>query len=65
MYKGTLSPLLGCGFQVSIQFGFNEASKRFFSRFKDNPEDILPLNLVACSGFVAGIGSGLIAVIII
>ena len=38
-------------------------SKRFFSRFKDNPEDILPLKLVAASGFVAGIGSGLLAVI--
>lgn len=23
LYKGTLSPLIGCGFQVSIQFGFN------------------------------------------
>lgn len=37
-------------------------SKRFFSRFKDHPDDILPLNLVACSGFVAGLGSGLLAV---
>lgn len=40
-------------------------SKRFFSRFKDNPHDILPLKLVACSGFVAGIGSGLLAVLIL
>lgn len=23
LYKGTLSPLVGCGFQVSVQFGFN------------------------------------------
>ena len=23
LYKGTLSPLIGCGFQVSVQFGFN------------------------------------------
>jgi hypothetical protein len=38
-------------------------SKRFFSRFKDHPDDILPLHLVASSGFVAGLGSGLIAVI--
>lgn len=63
LYKGTLSPLVGCGFQVSIQFGFNEMSKRFFSRFKENPTDILPLHLVACSGFVAGLGSGLLAVL--
>ena len=30
-YKGTLSPLLGVGAAVSIQFGVNEMFKRVFS----------------------------------
>lgn len=62
LYKGTLSPLIGVGFQVSVQFGLNEGCKRFFGKFKTRAEDILPLNLVAASGFVAGVGSGLVAV---
>lgn len=65
LYKGTLSPLIGVGFQVSVQFGLNEVCKRFLSKFKKRSEDLLPLHLVACSGFIAGIGSGLVAVIIL
>ncbi|EHM99815.1 Ymc1p [Saccharomyces cerevisiae x Saccharomyces kudriavzevii VIN7] len=30
-YKGTLTPLIGVGACVSLQFGVNEAMKRFFS----------------------------------
>ena len=36
LYKGTLSPLLGVGFQVSVQFGLNELCKRYFQKFKSD-----------------------------
>ena len=62
LYKGTLSPLLGVGFQVSVQFGLNELCKRYFQKFKSDMETLLPIHLVAASGFVAGVGSGLVAV---
>jgi solute carrier family 25 carnitine/acylcarnitine transporter 20/29 len=65
LYKGTVSPLIGVGFQVSVQFALNEVSKRFFSQFKKRAEDLLPLHLVAASGFIAGFGSGLVAVFIL
>lgn len=64
LYKGTLSPLIGVGFQVSVQFGLNELCKRYFQRFKTDLEFLLPMPYVAASGFVAGVGSGLVAVIL-
>lgn len=32
-YKGTLSPLLGIGAQVSLQFGTNELVKKVMAKF--------------------------------
>ncbi|SMN20368.1 similar to Saccharomyces cerevisiae YBR104W YMC2 Mitochondrial protein, putative inner membrane transporter with a role in oleate metabolism and glutamate biosynthesis [Maudiozyma saulgeensis] len=38
-YKGTLTPLVGVGACVSIQFGVNEAMKRFFHSMNKNPNN--------------------------
>lgn len=40
-----------------------EFSKRFFSQFKENPNDRLPLKFVALSGLIASLPTALIAVI--
>lgn len=61
--EGTLSPLIGCGFQVSIQFGLNEKVKRYFSSYKEKPSDPLPMKFVALSGIIAGIGCAIVSVI--
>ena len=38
IYSGTVTPLIGIGFQASAMFFTYEFSKRFFSRFKKDPK---------------------------
>jgi hypothetical protein len=63
--SGTLTPLIGIGFQVSSMFFTFEWAKRYFSQFKENPSDRLPMQYVMASGFLAGIPTGIVAVIFI
>lgn len=53
-YKGTLTPLVGVGVCVSVQFGVNEAMKRFFH----NKNHGLPLSLPQY--YVCGMTGGLV-----
>lgn len=58
-YKGTLTPLLGIGACVSIQFGALEATKRYFMEKNvragwNNPRDLSDGQL-----FIAGVSAGL------
>lgn len=61
-FAGTVTPLIGIGFQASAMFFTYEFSKRFFSRFKENPSDRLPLQFVAMSGLIASLPTALVAV---
>lgn len=63
-YAGTVTPLIGIGFQASAMFFTYEFSKRFFSRFKENPKDKLPLYLIGLSGICASFPTALVAVTI-
>lgn len=58
-YKGTLSPLIGISFCVSIQFGANEFMKNVMQNYKKT-NDLTPLNLATSGGF-AGFCSAFIA----
>ena len=62
LFLGTLTPLIGIGFYASSMFFTYEFSKRYFSRFKENPKDRLPLHFVALSGMIASLPSSLITV---
>lgn len=66
-FKGTLSPLLGIGICVSIQFGAFEATKRFFSqqnilRGEGGPDGKLlsPPQLVL-AGSLAGLANSVVS----
>ena len=61
-YSGTVTPLIGIGFQASAMFFTYEFAKRFFSRFKENPRDKLPLQYIFASGLIASLPTSLIAV---
>jgi len=56
-YKGTLTPLLGIGVCVSIQFGMLEYSKRFFSA--RNKAAGLDEDLTGWQFFTGGVSAGL------
>lgn len=59
-YKGTLSPLVGVGACVSIQFGANEAGKRIIKRVKkSNRLSLLELSL---SGSFAGLANSIVSI---
>ncbi|KZT71732.1 mitochondrial carrier [Daedalea quercina L-15889] len=66
-YKGTLTPLLGIGVCVSIQFGALEYSKRFFA--KRNIQDgtggptgqFLTGSQLMVSGIFAGVANGVVS----
>lgn len=60
--SGTVTPLIGIGFQASAMFFTYEFSKRFFGQFKENPSDRLPLKYIFASGLVASLPTSLIAV---
>ncbi|BEI83229.1 hypothetical protein CcaverHIS002_0310970 [Cutaneotrichosporon cavernicola] len=58
-YKGTLTPLLGIGACVSIQFGALEWAKRFFGRRNGGKE--LSLAELYASGAIAGAANTIVA----
>ncbi len=65
-YRGTLSPLVGIGACVSIQFGVNEACKRLVKRYqkdnnKPNPSHLSLLQLASC-GAVAGLVNAVVSI---
>lgn len=64
-YKGTLTPLLGIGACVSIQFAALEASKRWFKARKpqtvDGGEGNLNMAELAASGAIAGVANTVVS----
>lgn len=64
-YKGTLTPLLGVGVCVSLQFGVNESMKRFFRAINGetagNPMGSLPLYQYYICGFTGGVVNSFLA----
>ncbi|KAH3903098.1 organic acid transporter SCDLUD_000710 [Saccharomycodes ludwigii] len=61
-YKGTLTPLLGIGVCVSVQFGANEAMKRLFHKLnRDKINSHLTLWQYYCCGTVGGVSNAFIA----
>lgn len=65
-YRGTLSPLVGIGACVSIQFGVNEACKRILKNHRkqknlENPNNLSLLQLATC-GSIAGLANAVVAI---
>ncbi|KAI0733037.1 mitochondrial carrier [Fomitopsis betulina] len=66
-YKGTLTPLLGIGVCVSIQFGALEYSKRFFAKRNLEEGKGVPTGLyltgpqLVASGIFAGVANGVVS----
>ncbi|CAE7843332.1 unnamed protein product [Symbiodinium sp. KB8] len=62
-YKGTVSPLIGVGFMVSIQFGVLEAAKRaLVARHKAAGQSTeLSVSEVAACGSLAGMSAGTVS----
>jgi solute carrier family 25 carnitine/acylcarnitine transporter 20/29 len=65
-YRGTLSPLIGIGACVSIQFGINEACKRIVKKYQrdknyPNPNHLTLLQLASC-GAVAGLVNAVVSI---
>jgi hypothetical protein len=65
-YRGTLSPLVGIGACVSIQFGVNEGCKRMLKKYKKNnkSDDLNHLSLLelASCGAVAGLANSVVSI---
>jgi len=59
-YKGTLSPLIGVGACVSIQFGVNEACKRISKRLL-NKDNLSLFTLSTCGG-LAGLVNSVVSI---
>lgn len=61
-YKGTLTPLVGVGACVSIQFGVNEAMKRLFHSFNNDPtRTTLSLPQYYMCGLAGGLSNSFLA----
>lgn len=60
-YKGTLTPLIGVGACVSIQFGVNEAMKRLFRSLNSDSSATLSLPQYYTCGLVGGIANSFLA----
>ena len=61
-YKGTLTPLIGVGACVSIQFGVNEAMKRFFHGMNNNVKSsTLSLPQYYMCGLAGGLSNSFLA----
>ncbi|SCU92333.1 LAMI_0E09824g1_1 [Lachancea mirantina] len=60
-YKGTLTPLIGVGACVSVQFGMNEAMKRLFRSRNPQQGDVLTLPQYYACGFVGGTSNAFLA----
>jgi len=59
-YKGSLSPLVGVGACVSIQFGVNEAMKRIVKKYQKK-EHLSLLTLSTC-GAIAGLANSVVSI---
>lgn len=59
-YKGTLTPLIGCGVCVSVQFGINESMKRFFHRKHPNRPSLSLPEFYIC-GLTGGVTNSFLA----
>ena len=57
-------PLIGVGFQVSLQFGFVETLKKIMKNGFADEHGKLPLPYIMLSGCLSGIPSGLVVVLI-
>lgn len=65
-YKGTLAPMSGIGISSSIQFGANEAMKKFVVTFnRETKPEMNPYHLtypqLVLSGSVAGVLNAIVA----
>ncbi|AQZ14236.1 YMC2 (YBR104W) and YMC1 (YPR058W) [Zygosaccharomyces parabailii] len=60
-YKGTLTPLIGVGACVSLQFGVNEAMKRYFHSKNTGKPDTLTLTQYYTCGVAGGLSNSLLA----
>lgn len=60
-YKGTLTPLVGAGACVSIQFGVNESMKRLFHKYSSQPQETLTLPQYYICGLVSGLTNAFLA----
>ncbi|CAG58396.1 uncharacterized protein GVI51_D01507 [Nakaseomyces glabratus] len=60
-YKGTLTPLVGVGACVSIQFGVNEAMKRFFHARNVDHNATLSLSQYYLCGLTGGMTNSFLA----
>ncbi|CAG61709.1 uncharacterized protein GVI51_K12045 [Nakaseomyces glabratus] len=65
-YKGMLTPLLGVGICVSVQFGVNESMKRFFAAYNADRVDPqkhvpLPLHQYYLCGLTGGVVNSFLA----
>ncbi|CCE65730.1 hypothetical protein TPHA_0M01550 [Tetrapisispora phaffii CBS 4417] len=60
-YKGTLTPLIGVGACVSIQFGVNEAMKRYFHSVNNLNSETLSLSQYYLSGLAGGVANSFLA----
>jgi solute carrier family 25 (mitochondrial carnitine/acylcarnitine transporter), member 20/29 len=59
-YKGTVSPLVGVGACVSIQFGVNEACKRILKKLT-NKTNLSLFQLSSCGG-IAGLANSIVSI---
>jgi solute carrier family 25 carnitine/acylcarnitine transporter 20/29 len=59
-YKGTLTPLIGVGACVSIQFGALEYMKRYFSKTNSN-KNSLSLSQLFLAGAASGIANSVLS----
>ncbi|CCH59086.1 hypothetical protein TBLA_0B02440 [Henningerozyma blattae CBS 6284] len=60
-YKGTLTPLIGVGACVSVQFGVNEAMKRFFRQRNGDKKSTLSLLQYYLCGVTGGVTNAFLA----
>ncbi|KAJ1557395.1 Mitochondrial carrier protein ymc2, partial [Nowakowskiella sp. JEL0078] len=58
-YKGTLTPLIGVGACVSVQFGALESAKRYFADL--NKSSILSINQLYMAGAASGIANSVLS----
>lgn len=60
-YKGTMTPLVGVGACVSLQFGINEAMKRYFHSINAKGTHTLTLPQYYMCGFIGGFSNSILA----
>ncbi len=58
-YKGTLTPLIGVGACVSIQFAVNEYMKRFFADYNNNKSNFKSSELKYSQFYLCGASAGI------